>query len=609
MRGNIYLIGQRGCGKTRFGQQLAERLGRPFIDLDQRIADAVGQPIDAFLTTHGEVAFRDCERRCLEACIAMTDDAPHVRAVVAIGAGCPPEVLAQCSTPADHIVWLRRPSDGAPRPLDGRPRLRPHLSETDEWAVLWRERRPGYARMATVVWEVADDASATVAIAQLQLLLPGVAQGMRITAGPERLWRGRVPSAKSELLRALILAAQATHPIRIDGHSRCDDVRVLCTALRTLGVQIALADEETTVTPPAGGLATSGQSAVTTIDAGASAAVLRFLIPLLAKSQGTFIVRGTPRLHTRPIAPLVDAVRRLGGRIDYLEAPGYPPLQITGGGFGSIDPGIIAIDGQTSSQFASALLLSSIDLPHALRLAPTDTVSIPYLDMTRTMLSATGVQCGAFTVPARAHITAERIATESDADCAAVLLAFGAIGGAAVVENYPQSSRQAGCQFLTHLANMGVDVEEHGTSVRVRRTRLRPFTINCRDCPDLAPLLAVCATFANGTSRITGAPHLRLKESNRIDDLVTELQKIGGAIDAEDDGLVIGSLGDGSLAIGEQHMFNPHHDHRLAMCCSLLALHGRPVTIGDPGVVTKSFPEFWSCLAAAGCVIEPTYAR
>lgn len=598
MSNRIVLIGHRGSGKTTHGRALATALGRPFVDLDAEIARAAGGTVSELFAHSGEAGFRTREWATFQA--LGREPGP---VVVALGGGFPVEQLNGILQREDIVIWLRRSSDGLPRPFEGRPRLYPQLAEPEEWARLYDERTPRYAAAATLVWDVADGEVPETTAQRFLFSNPRLAPAFQVHAVQPFRWSGVLPASKSELQRAFILAAQADQPIAIAGTSRCDDVRVLMTALQHLGVTIHERKGGWEVVPPGGGLADRGNHGVE-INVGASGAVLRFLIPLLAKARGTFTLCGTPRLHERPLAPLLDAVRRLGGRVACLNREGYLSVRVTGPGFGTVPAGAIPLDVSQSSQFASALLLAAIGLPEGLRLDCRGTArSRPYLAMTLDLLRQCGINTTAYVVPPNARVEAASIAVEADASSAAALLAGAAIAGEATIRNYPRLARQADRVFLHHLRQIGAGVEERQATVRVTRRTLRPFTIDCGDCPDLAPVLAVLATFAHGTSRIAGAPQLRWKESDRIGDMATELQKVGARIEIMDDGFVVHGAPSGITAAATP--LDPHDDHRLAMALPLLAFHGRPVTILHPGVVTKSFPEFWLTLVTAGIAITP----
>ncbi|MBI2345624.1 MAG: 3-phosphoshikimate 1-carboxyvinyltransferase [Deltaproteobacteria bacterium] len=607
MTGLIYCIGFRASGKSTYGAALGNRLGFPVYDLDDLIAARAGRPIDRLFVAEGEARFRQREQETLRSLLSSREGRQQ-STVVILGAGFSLETLPTIIQPEDVVIWLTRPTDGQPRPLAGRPRLRPDLSEAEEWAQLFAERRPMYAAVATHIWRTGEDEPPAVAVDRLLLEIPRLMPAVRIRPADPVCWHGTISASKSELLRALVLAAQSDRPVTIDGHSRCDDVTVMCRALRLLGVRIEETADSFTIIPPRNGLGLPNDTVVH-VDAGASAAACRFLMPLLAKVPGRFLLDGTPRLRARPLAPLVDAVRAMGGIVNYVELPGFAPLRIDGGGFGTVNAGLIHLDDVPSSQFASALLLSGAGLPFPPALKGEPIGSRPYLTLTVEMLRRCGIAATTGGLAPHSRVRAECIPVDADAGSASYLLAAGALGGEVIVDGYPSRPLQADRVFLEYLTAMGIRVRDHGATVSAHRGSIRPFSVDVRDCPDLAPLLAVLATFAEGKSRITGAPHLRQKESDRIEDLAIELSAVDVAVETLPDGLTVHGRGPGTIRIGAATSLNPHSDHRLAMSMALLAFHGFPVTIADPGVVTKSFPEFWLTLAASGCAIQPIYAR
>lgn len=415
-----------------------------------------------------------------------------------------------------------------------------------------------------------------------------------------------LPGSKSISNRTLLLAALARGVTQIEALLDSDDTRVMLSALEQLGVGIErdAAARRVTVTGVAGRFA-AGEHDLFLGNAGTA---FRPLTAALAVAGGDYRLRGVPRMHERPIRDLVDALRQLGARIDYLAADGYPPLKI---GPGTIRlPDAVRVRGDVSSQFLTALLMALPLLGERARIEVVgELISKPYVDITLNMLERFGISVEregwtAFTIPARStYKSPGRIYVEGDASSASYFLAAGALGGRCGgdpvrVEGIGRNSIQGDIRFVDVLQRMGAAVRladnyvEAGEAGRSARTRLRAIDADFNHIPDAAMTVAVLALFADGPSVLRNIGSWRVKETDRIDAMAQELTKVGARVEAGPDYLAV------TPPPKLRHAaIDTYDDHRMAMCFSLVALGGVGVRIKDPDCVAKTFPEYFSVYA------------
>jgi 3-phosphoshikimate 1-carboxyvinyltransferase len=309
-------------------------------------------------------------------------------------------------------------------------------------------------------------------------------------------------------------------------------------------------------------------------------------------------------MHERPIGDLVDALRRLGCDIRYAGKDGYPPLAI--GPAGGHAAGRVPIRGDVSSQFLSALLMA-LPVAHGARDAPTTVtlttplVSRPYVEITTRLMRQFGVVVAtpdpsSFVVPATAgYRSPGDVHVEGDASAASYFLAAGAIGGGPVrVTGVGRDSIQGDVAFADVLAQQGAGIR-YGTDW-IEATRGRPLaggTIDCIAIPDAAMTLAIVALFAQAPTRLTNIGSWRVKETDRISAMATELAKLGATLAAGSDWLEVAPL-----TRFRHATIDTYDDHRMAMCFALAAFGGAGVTINDPGCVRKTFPAYFETLAS-----------
>jgi len=418
---------------------------------------------------------------------------------------------------------------------------------------------------------------------------------MRQAAGTVRL-----PGSKSISNRVLLLAALASGETVVRELLESEDTAHMLQALRTLGVAcMPLQGNDVRVSGTGGRLAVKEAE----LFLGNAGTAFRPLTAVLAFSGGRFRLSGVARMHERPIGDLVDALRGLGAKIDYLGKDGYPPLQIHPASIRAERPAIVR--GDVSSQFVSALLMALPLVGGGTVQIEGDLVSRPYVDITLNMMERFGVRASregwaAVRVPAGPYRSPGEICVEGDASSASYFLAAGAIsglhgGGPVRVQGVGRASIQGDVRFTEVLERMGATVrlDEHWIEAGARgRTRLRALDADLNAIPDAAMTAAMLALFADGPSRLRNIANWRVKETDRLAAMARELRKLGASVEEGPD----------FLAIQPPSRLRPaaidtYDDHRMAMCFSLAALGGVAIRINEPGCVRKTFPQYFEELA------------
>ena len=404
----------------------------------------------------------------------------------------------------------------------------------------------------------------------------------------------RLPGSKSISNRTLLLAALARGTTEVKGLLDADDVDRMLEALATLGVDVTpVGGDRDFAVQGIGGEIPVKRARLFLGNAGTA---FRPLTAVLALVGGDFELTGVARMHERPIGDLVDALRSLGADIRYLGRDGYPPLAI---GRGAIHgDATVAIRGDVSSQFTSALLMA---LPIAGRGATVDIlgelVSRPYVEMTLNLMERFGVAAEQehlqrIRIPRGARYSNPgTIYVEGDASSASYFLAAGAIGGGPIrVEGVGRSSIQGDIGFVATLEQMGAIVDWRSDAIEVRGGHgLQAIDADFNRMPDAAMTAAVVALFAHGTSTLRNIGNWRVKETDRISAMATELRKLGAGVDEGPDWLSITPPAKLLPAT-----IDTYDDHRIAMCFSLAALGGVKIRINDPGCVSKTFPGYFA---------------
>jgi len=405
----------------------------------------------------------------------------------------------------------------------------------------------------------------------------------------------RLPGSKSISNRVLLLAALATGETEIRGLLDAEDTRVMREALGRLGVPITERAHALRVHGAAGAF----RQKKADLFLGNAGTALRPLTAVLALCAGEYLVSGVARMHERPIGDLVEALRAIGARIDYRGQPGFPPLAIHPAKVRVAAP--VPVKGDVSSQFLSAMLmalpLSGADATIEVR---GELISKPYVEITLNVMRRFGVAVerdgwARFRVPSARYTSPGSIYVEGDASSASYFLAAGALGGGPVrVEGVGRESIQGDVRFAEVLQAMGARIRIDDEAIECAGSgQLAPFDLDMNHIPDAAMTAAVLALFASGPSRLRNIASWRLKETDRIAAMATELRKLGAQVEEGADYLRItpGELRPG-VAI------DTYDDHRMAMSFSLVAVGGVPVRINNPQCVAKTFPEYFSVLAS-----------
>jgi 3-phosphoshikimate 1-carboxyvinyltransferase len=399
-----------------------------------------------------------------------------------------------------------------------------------------------------------------------------------------------LPGSKSISNRAFLLAALATGTTRLKNLLDSDDTRAMHDALTALGVRIEQDGADTLVHGLGRPFQHSGSAL--TLDLGLAGTAYRPLAAALTLGTGRFVLDGVARMRERPVGHLVDALRELGADIRYLRTEGYPPLAIEGTG---LTGGTTHIAGHVSSQFLTALLMA---LP--LAKAPTKVqlttplVSKPYIDITLELLDRFGAQVThddyqVFHAHPQPLRSPGNFLVEGDASSASYFMAAGAIAGTGItVHGIGAHSIQGDVAFTEVLRRMGADVNIGPDSITVRPGPLTGMDMDLNHIPDAAMTAATLALFARGKTVIRNIANWRVKETDRLSAMATELRKCGAAVEEGSDYIAIDPPAKLASATIETY-----GDHRIAMCFALLALGGVPVTILDPGCVAKTFPDYF----------------
>jgi 3-phosphoshikimate 1-carboxyvinyltransferase len=386
------------------------------------------------------------------------------------------------------------------------------------------------------------------------------------------------PTSKSMTQRALLIAALAEGPTRIERPLDCDDSRYLVGLLEALGCAVEAERDALTVMPAP--LVAGGKP----VFCGNAGTAVRFGACLSLVCDGELVIDGDAHMRKRPIGPLADSLRELGITVKYLGAPGCPPIALARH---AEAPASVAVDTSVSSQYASGLLLVAPRLAHGLVVELTGAmVSAPYLDMTIAMMRAAGagvarpapdvIEVSPQGYPARS--APRRIAIEPDWSAAAFVLAAGRLAGVPVeIPGLPSVSLQGDAVFAKLLESLDAGTRE----------------LDLRDAPDLIAPLAVLCLFAKQPTRIVGVAHARVKESDRIAVLARGFRQVGADVSELPDGLDIQPL---SNPTREPVSLDPEDDHRMAMAFGLLSLRVAGITVRNPDCVSKSFPTFWEML-------------
>lgn len=402
-----------------------------------------------------------------------------------------------------------------------------------------------------------------------------------------------LPGSKSMSNRVLLLAALAHGATEVRNLLASDDTTHMLNALRTLGAGVALSDDGARcLVTGLGGAFPAGEA---TLFMGNSGTTMRSLCAALCAGYGRYTLTGEPRMLERPIGDLVDALRQIGARIEYAGAEGYPPIRIDARGLAG---GSVRIRGSISSQYLTGMLMAA-----PMSLAPLtievegELVSKPYIDMTIDVMRRFGVEVErngyeSFRLPGgQRYESPGSILVEGDASSASYFLSAAAIGGAVRVNGVGGDSIQGDIAHADVLRDMGAIVSRGADWIEVSRGELTGIDVDLNHMPDAAMTVAVTALFAKGETTIRNIHNWRVKETDRLSAMATELRKVGADIVEGADYIRI--IPPTQI---RQATIDTYDDHRIAMCFSLAALGGASITINDPDTVSKTFPDYFERL-------------
>lgn len=417
---------------------------------------------------------------------------------------------------------------------------------------------------------------------------------------------GRVvlPGSKSISNRVLLLSALCRGRTTLHDLLDSDDTRVMLAALRQLGCGVSQDGTTVVIDGIAGKLPTTPIR----FFMGNAGTAMRPLTAALAIAGGDFELSGVPRMHERPIGDLVDALRPLGCRIDYLGNPGYPPLRVGRPELQLDQP--IRVRGDVSSQFLTALLMA-LPLVAAKDIVVEvvgELISKPYIEITLNLLARFGIEVRRegwqrFTIPAGSRYQSPGVLhVEADASSASYFIALGAIAAHQAapvrIEGVGESSIQGDIRFVEAARQMGARVSGGPNWLEISRGNwpLKAIDLDCNHIPDAAMTLAVMALYADGPSTLRNIASWRVKETDRIAAMAAELRKLGASVEEGADFIRVQPLPQaGQWQAASIHTYD---DHRVAMCFSLAAFNPArlPVRILDPKCVAKTFPDYFEAL-------------
>ncbi len=433
----------------------------------------------------------------------------------------------------------------------------------------------------------------------------------------------QLPGSKSISNRVLLLAALSQGTTTVHDLLDSDDTRVMLDALHALGCGV----EPRQVVPGAplritglGGKLPAGAAA--TLFLGNAGTAMRPLTAALAVLGGDFEMTGIARMYERPIGDLVDALRQLGCRIDYLGSTGYPPLKIAPPDFSNFPDVPIQVRGDVSSQFLTSLLMALplLAQERAITIEVVgELISKPYIHITLELLARFGIRVvnhdwQRFVIPAGSRYQSPgEIHVEADASSASYFIALGAIAAGADgqkgirIEGVGLDSIQGDIRFVDAARAMGADISGGPNWLQVQRGSwpLKAIDLDCNHIPDAAMTLAVMALYADGTTTLRNIASWRVKETDRIAAMAAEARKLGAQVEEGADFIRITPPADASA--WRAASIHTYDDHRIAMCFSLAAFNPAwlPVRIQDPKCVGKTFPDYFETLFT---LVQPSAA-
>lgn len=400
----------------------------------------------------------------------------------------------------------------------------------------------------------------------------------------------RIPPSKSYTARALLLAAMSEGATRVLNPLDSDDSRYMLEALRKIGYTIEGNFQDGVVI----GERISMSANEVELHIGNAGTAMRFLAGFLAFTPGRFLLKGDARMHQRPIGDLVEALRSIDCEIEYAGTEGYPPLRIRGKKVrGAFE---VSVDGSTSSQFVSSLMMAGATLQGGIRVRTKSLVSKPYVEITKEILERFGASVsedGGVTSIVAPRLQLDEYVVEGDWSSASYWIAAGAIlRGGLRIGGLSNDSKQGDRNFLDVVRAVGGGVRWDGDDLIVSAPeQLRGGRFDFNAIPDVVPAFAAIAPLAVERVEIVNIANLRVKESDRIAVIASELRKLGATVEEGADFLAIEPGWSTTDATIESH-----DDHRIAMAFAVAGLARGGVTISGEQAVSKSYPRFWRTL-------------
>ncbi|RTE87296.1 MULTISPECIES: 3-phosphoshikimate 1-carboxyvinyltransferase [Gammaproteobacteria] len=404
----------------------------------------------------------------------------------------------------------------------------------------------------------------------------------------------RLPGSKSISNRALLMAALGA-PAHLSNVLMSDDTQRMLDALSLLGVRATIEDNNVNLVQGLSHQTDAKENKLHTLDLGNAGTAMRPLTAILAARPGQYLLTGDKRMCERPIGPLVEALRQLGADIEYKGQIGFPPLLIHGK---ALTGGYCELDATMSSQYITALLMMLPCLAGDSTLTlKGELVSWPYVEITLKMMADFGISdvlVRGRTIHTRggqSYQCAESYQVESDASSASYFISGAAITNSSLVlEGVGKNSVQGDIQFVDVMREMGAQIEIEKGSIRVLGAPNGLVGLDCdlNHIPDAAMTIATVAIFAEGPTTIRNIENWRIKETDRLAAMATELSKVGAQVEEGRDFLTIYPP-----KIHTHAMIETYDDHRMAMCFSLLGLKGPGITILDPQCCSKTYPGFF----------------
>jgi 3-phosphoshikimate 1-carboxyvinyltransferase len=395
------------------------------------------------------------------------------------------------------------------------------------------------------------------------------------------------PPSKAHTLRALIISSLSAVETTIYNPLLGEDQRNVIECLKRLGVKIEQQGNKLTIAGTGGKYTPIKDE----LNVGESGVGMNFLTSAANLADKPVVITGNKRITERPIREVVEGLRQLGCKIEYLGKEGFPPIKVYGGG---IKGGTAQISGRKSSQYFSSIVISSPYAENKVTLKCVDEMTEkPYFDISLQMMAEFGVKAKnnnykQIEIP-KGRYSAREITIEGDYSSASFFFLAGAICKAKVtVKGLRADTKQGDKAFLTLIEKMGCEVSETNEGTCIQGGKLAAIKQDMSNLPDLVPPLAIAAAFGKGESRLTNIGHLRDKECDRLAVISSELIKMGAAAECDESSLII--KGSGKI---HGARIDPHNDHRIAMSFAVAGLVTSDQTIEDEMCVAKSFPDFW----------------